>query len=378
MRYWFPIAAAALGLLLVEGGLRVLTAVRDATPPHWDRAQRKEWSWARRHLDAGVPILPGLSTYDPDLGWVMPRRVSKNEAGASSPGAATEEEFARARTPGQLRVLFVGDSYTFGQNVDNESTFQSILEREYLPGSEMINLGVSGYGADQSVLMYEKYGQRYAADIVVLGFFDRGFYRSFTAFRDYAKPYFFLDEAGRLRLEGTPVVPPETLYQLYASGQRRVGGVLHSYLAGSILGQLDRLIKKGDVDRDSRSWKLMALILRRFQEQVKADGSTPFLLVFADRPHKCGDCVYSQISKLAEREARNMGLPVLSLREPFLEHPDEEFFNPMGAGGHYNPRGHELAARLLNDALREVLEESLRPEAELVSDRSHPPDWKSR
>ena len=65
--------------------------------------------------------------------------------------------------------------------------------------------------------------------------------------------------------------------------------------------------------------------------------------------------VESPGSETADRTA--LGLPVLSLREPFLQYPDEELFNPRSAGGHFNPRGHELTARLLQEELQKLLSE---------------------
>lgn len=47
-------------------------------------------------------------------------------------------------------VLAAGDSFTFGNQVDNKSTWPSCLERE--SGLTVVNAGVPGYGAAQAVL----------------------------------------------------------------------------------------------------------------------------------------------------------------------------------------------------------------------------------
>jgi hypothetical protein len=214
-----------------------------------------------------------------------------------------------------------------------------------------MNMGVSGYGPDQALLLYEKTGIRYRPDIVVLGFFDRGFFRLFSDFREYAKPYFQLDGNGGLRLEGVPVVSPEDLYGLYASGQRRIGSWNHSYLANVLLGNLYRELQDRRVSREDDSWKLMARILRRFRDRAIAEGSEPFLLILPARPRDCDGCVYEQIGMLAQEEARALDIPFLSLRPEFLKHPDDSLYH-NGAGGHLNTRGNAIVARLLAEEFR--------------------------
>ena len=56
-----------------------------------------------------------------------------------------------------FRVLAIGDSYTYGAEVNAEQTYSEQLEK-LLPGSEVINMGVSAYGIDQAVIKYLKYG----------------------------------------------------------------------------------------------------------------------------------------------------------------------------------------------------------------------------
>jgi hypothetical protein len=110
--------------------------------------------------------------------------------------------------PGEgLRIVALGDSFTFGQCVADDESFAAQLERRIAPG-EVLNLAVHGYGHDQMLLRLRRDGLPYAPDLVLLGFFNADVERNQLSFRDYAKPHFRLS-GGRLVLENVPVPSPE-------------------------------------------------------------------------------------------------------------------------------------------------------------------------
>jgi lysophospholipase L1-like esterase len=83
-------------------------------------------------------------------------------------------DFPRAKEPGVLRVLCVGDSYTFGEYVNDDETFPAALERKLREAGhsrvEVINAGVNGYTiTDEAAFLREK-GFDLQPDAVVLGF----------------------------------------------------------------------------------------------------------------------------------------------------------------------------------------------------------------
>jgi hypothetical protein len=105
------------------------------------------------------------------------------------------------------RIAAVGDSFMFGQCLDDAETIPARLE-ERLPGSEVINLGVMGYGHGQMLSRLRRDGLRYAPDVVLLGFFAPDMPRNRLFFRDYAKPRYRL-RGGELELTNVPVGEPE-------------------------------------------------------------------------------------------------------------------------------------------------------------------------
>ncbi len=51
-------------------------------------------------------------------------------------------------------ILAVGDSYTYGEEVNDDQTWPAYLQR--LTGRRVLNGGVTGYGFDQTVLRAEQ------------------------------------------------------------------------------------------------------------------------------------------------------------------------------------------------------------------------------
>ena len=85
-----------------------------------------------------------------------------------------------AKPPGVYRILFLGDSTTFGWGVSMNETTAKILERElnavHVPGYErfeVINAGVGNYDTVQEVTYYKTSGRKFHPDMVVLGLFHQ-------------------------------------------------------------------------------------------------------------------------------------------------------------------------------------------------------------
>lgn len=74
------------------------------------------------------------------------------------------------------RLLFLGDSITFGLGVEVDATFVRIIENllntsSYDKGFETVNAGISGASSIQEISLLKKTGIKYQPDIVVLDFY---------------------------------------------------------------------------------------------------------------------------------------------------------------------------------------------------------------
>jgi hypothetical protein len=102
-------------------------------------------------------------------------------------------EFQQAKAPDTVRLVFLGDSFTFGEGVYDEDVyprqFQRLAEESHLFGDkkvEAINLGVGGYNTIQEWALLRDYARYLNPDMVVLGYTVND-----------AEPYLFSRNQGR-------------------------------------------------------------------------------------------------------------------------------------------------------------------------------------
>jgi lysophospholipase L1-like esterase len=84
-----------------------------------------------------------------------------------------DDELARERD-GARRLVFLGDSITFGWGVEKDLTFEHLLERrlsEAVAPTEILNFGTGNYNTTQAVELFLEKGLAYAPDAVVLFYF---------------------------------------------------------------------------------------------------------------------------------------------------------------------------------------------------------------
>ncbi|MEM7306519.1 MAG: hypothetical protein AAF682_07610 [Planctomycetota bacterium] len=146
-----------------------------------------------------------IFTHDTTLGWrVLPDLdVVRRNADGEPWRIVTDEDGFRGPSnwdpDAERRLLILGDSFAFGEGVDIEERFDSILTKG-LPQLSIVNLGVMGYGTDQEVIAARPWmrdlGQ---GDVLLLLTFGNDFYD--IARRKHAsrsKPWFWLDEDGAI------------------------------------------------------------------------------------------------------------------------------------------------------------------------------------
>lgn len=120
---------------------------------------------------------------------------------------------------GTFRLIFLGDSYTFGEGVHNHDIYPEVtasLLRKKGRLAESCNLGVGGYNTSQEAEVLKLFGFGLNPDVVVLGY----------TLNDAEPPLFQIDQAtgqpvrrareAFIQAEGSPRKPPDSpLYNLH-------------------------------------------------------------------------------------------------------------------------------------------------------------------
>ena len=203
----------ACASLLVACGLVEIAARRGFMLPH-NPSANGWWTvaWLKRsavHTASG-PDVP-IDKFHPVLGWTLRENLRgvpllASTVNSNSQGVRGVREYPLAKGE-HTRIVVIGDSYTFGEGVNDDQTFAAGLER-MVEHCEVLNLGVHGYGTDQQLLRLELDGLKYRPDIVLLGYYEDDVSRNRLSFRDYQKPHFSVVD-GRLVPDNLPISSPE-------------------------------------------------------------------------------------------------------------------------------------------------------------------------
>jgi hypothetical protein len=297
-----------LGLIFGEIGLRIASPVKaaDLLPLTYDRA--------------GLGRIAAHDTYitfDQTLGWTVSpaTRRAANSATYQSNSAgmrATREYELRPPESGPRLAAF-GDSFTHCDDVENDECWTAQLEAE-VPGTEVLNFGVSGYAPDQAWLRYQQEGRAYRPCAVLIGYMVENVHRMVNRFRPFyqpetgitlGKPRFLLQGDG---VELLPLPARSALdYADPAWVERELGPNDFWYYPGIFSGDLldySHFLRLGrtaayqrkfeplradNEDAGDIGWayrpgseglELAARVLIQFARQVEADGATPVVLIF--------------------------------------------------------------------------------------------------
>lgn len=85
-------------------------------------------------------------------------------------GLRGRQEFSKQKPDTVTRVLFLGDSFTYGMGVEDEETFVQTVANAF-PTYEIANTGAAAYDTRNELALFEKFGGAFQPDITFLCFF---------------------------------------------------------------------------------------------------------------------------------------------------------------------------------------------------------------
>lgn len=324
--------AVLLLVLLAEGLLRL-----------WDP------SYLERRRDNAVDR---LHAYSEEYGWAPRPGACAVERGALTEinAAGYRGPLVAARPGPRRRVALVGDSTAFGYGVRDEETYARLLERA--GGVEVVNLGVEGFGPDQSLLRLEREGLPLEPAEVLMSFcvendFADASLPVFLYDGRHPKPWFALDGEGlTLHAAHLRLSPPARL-GLWLAGRSQLYVRLLDLL-GSRPAPAERWRERRDrVLADTAGVvELVARLLLRQRDAAAARGARYTLLL------QPGKESYNRGSELADRlrarlEPAGVELLDLGAAHHAAGRRFADFaFDPTG---HLSAAGHAAVAETIAD-----------------------------
>jgi hypothetical protein len=172
---------------------------------------RWQLRWEQKNTEEQATEYP-IDEFDPLLGWspkkgLRDQKVASTFVNFSSFGYRGKQEYSLERPVEKNRVVVVGDSFTFGEEVNDAETYSAYLA-ELLLNTEVMNFGVHGYGLDQMLLHLQQNAIKQQPNIVVFAFINDDFNRLLLDFRDFAKPKLAIQD-GKISTTNTPLETPE-------------------------------------------------------------------------------------------------------------------------------------------------------------------------
>jgi len=326
----------AFGLAVVVG---VLLTLEVAARFLVSASANGRWS-AHSRLVAGLgfPALNDILTEDDLAFWkLVPDLDALELSGRFADGASLRFSISTDRrglrkmprvANAKHRIVFLGDSCTFGLGVGNEETFPAVIQRT-IPGAECINLAVPGYTAFQGRRVFERFPFAGPVDVVVITFGRND----------------DLEWDGRSDMEHAVMLDDQ-----------RSSLLRHSRAAGLIGEALGGLTRKGASSEGAMRPRLTDA---EFVEQIRAIirhcrkiGATPVVVVWPLRVQltMAGMTAKQRALVQAARIERTL---LVNLLPEFRAHADTPglIIDVVHAG----PSGCSLAARTIVPAIEEAL-----------------------
>lgn len=263
-----------------------------------------------------------------------------------------ERELSPAKPSGTRRVVFLGDSVTFGAGVRDDEPFPRLLEASINGASgaaasagpiETVNTGVVGYNTIQELARLEQVGLEYQPDVVVLVFVVNDLLETFSIFDHQYEP------TGLLAGPKVWLRRNSHLYRFVQNLYWRVGQELRRAREGPT----EPLRKRERVEERLAT-------LSEIVRVTRANGASFLLVLYPDNlgdpvsPGPSGErlTVREELERFAARE----DVPVFDLSEALgdVRDPRARQYR-LREDPHPSPEGHRAIAEALRAPLTAVL-----------------------
>lgn len=309
---------------------------------------------------------------DDRLGWKLrPGAVDRwgdaevrvNERGFRGPVVAYQ------KPPGVARMVYLGDSVTFGYRVERwQDTYpfvtQARLDATDSLAVETVNLAVEGYSQWQQGIVLADEGDRYQPDVVVVGFVLNDVTEMF-----YLARFGGNDEGFQLRHSYTSrwdrlLSKSALVYQiqnvvLEMKARRRLGDDLRLGAVRQQALDVETLMTKPDQSNVKIAWDMALADLQGIVDHCAARGVSVLVAAFPFAVQLSDPEALSAPQRTLEGYTRARGIDTYDLLPPLVEHmrttgaTREQLFIDHD---HLSIEGHRVVAGLLAPRLAAILE----------------------
>jgi len=310
-----------------------------------------------------------LSMYDEMLGWKgVPDGnaefiTENNKVTISHNSYGFRDIDHRSVVDKKPAVVFLGDSFTWGFEVEFEDMFVNRL-RTMLPSFELFNLAHRGYGTDQSLLTFRAWHREQPLKLVILMFSENDVADNNSDVRyDKSKPKFVLKN-DRLSLEGVPVPKDDGWKESrdevgYKASWRELFSEyrFHSHFLRDVKFRLNvlrwrnkKIVAPMEKEID---YTLTYAILQELQREVRLRGAK-LIVAFIPSKREIENLTASKpYQKKVSGLCEQLDIHYLDMAPAFRHSWLRSYYRK---GMHWNDRGHKLAAGVLVPFIKKELD----------------------
>jgi hypothetical protein len=254
--------------------------------------------------------------------------------------------------PGERLITVSGDSFPMGLVVEPEQTFPKQLEK-LLANRPVYNMGVQGFGPDQSLVAFRRFGVPLRPSRALLALYPS------NDFNDLLKNHLFETDADEDTLipvhpnpieEVVPVFRLPMALRLITTG-RFLPAATEEHLS-NILFNDKETDDIGDQNEYRKAQTLMKLVIREFKRVALAHSIVPSAIVipsYRDLENVPTGAARSHLDVAALAICRDEGMEVIDLYPSFSTWRGESLYSE--ADKHLSAVGHAEAARIIARAL---------------------------
>lgn len=287
----------------------------------------------------------GVKVHWPNLVTHHSTSEYRIEIRTNSLGMRADREYPFDKPAGTYRVVGVGDSFTIGYEVEVEDCYLSRLERNLRDAGkslEVLNLGVSGFGTAEELIMLRERGFKFQPDAVIVGYFDNDI-------GDNTRSQLFaLQPDGALQQRNSSYLPAVKAQDFLFSFAAYRFLAENSHLMCFVREQASEIVQKRmrkksaavqSLSNDDEA-KLTAALLDEVKRECDARGIRLYVLVIPSPDNT---------SNFPRAFLKNVGPANIVDMRPVQAGPiASQVLYWQKSDGHWTPAGHKLAAEELS------------------------------
>lgn len=348
----FTLVAITLGIVLLEGALNLIWLAVDLSAEPEKLAAESEGG------------LEKAFEFDPDLGWVGIASSQLPDYYGTGLGVSFNSQRVRGTKEHPIpkpddifRILCLGDSFTFGHGVADETCYPAQLAKR---GSKLdvVNMAVPGYSVGQSWLRWQRDGAAFDPDLTLAALICMDIHRmriGVRRARNLAPKFRLVEDKIEVydRLSSAPASDTTTK-------EMKTGEILQFISRKNTIARTLKLaipprqfgpenVSESAFDELFDTACAIYVDMNRQCKEAGGDFALVLIPTITDISREYDRKVYTKVEDQLRELAAREGFPFLGLREIFVNRSEEEwrslYLDPaMDKSEHCGARGHALIA----------------------------------